>query len=892
MEAVLSEMAAHEALAALPSANFVELQTLLKKEALFAAAEKAQIRDLLVDINSLSHEAMQALWRYRRKAAASYYFSHNQLSWSDWKTEVEFLAEHPKPNFIEAHQVFQSSVSAYQDVLRALFRQPQLVAQCLFSAASAHGDHRTRDFERVVRLFLFNLFGNHFLPQEERSLMQLLETIMTLQLASDPKPAYFLRSSSLFTRVFMIYTGQCNHLTTTYLTRALREPIMAVLADDDLDLEVEPTLVWSRLSEDARVEFFGSDHGSIPLDTRSLVRNPGFKKLLDGIYDHLLGFCRQIIANLTKSLFVLPYAIRFVAFRVSEELASRQCTPQEIRAALGDLLFARFIGPAIASPATHGIITDTPVTPEARRNLSLIAKVLRDVSRGSFSSPNEHFMAPLYERLQQLGDVDISAFFEKIISVPNPDQALGFPAHSVSHRGRKHNVFYSLEELAILQDFLGMFVEGLGQRSISDAFAKLQPIAKLKELQHGEFHDAELVFTLADSEEAGGLLSERAVMALEFEKQQDIDPSSPIEQAARKLRKALCGMAFNSQHRCLTLVELIEFEHTEAEILNDHTTRVIFHEALRFLQRLPSEALANGGQQLLDVMRRNYEARRAYISYIVSSRQSLLITCGELRQATKLLEHASSVHDRTFLMMKVHMFMTKYEQEVGEFVQTFGTIDLLDEKGAFVTQFTETMSDNLANDPAWRDVPETELEDGCLLLEKRCISFIYRSAFFPHDSDAIKDQVFHDHIGTNLSYMTPQHSALQIKESHLGEAPWPEAQKQLLRLNAYKSPGDKVHCVMDCCNTIMDLVQIAGQSASADDFFPILVFVILQANPPNLLSTIQFVKYFGEAVTSAGEGSYWWAQFCSAVYFIQSIDDRQDSSKPPSPTKLASTSDL
>jgi len=37
----------------------------------------------------------------------------------------------------------------------------------------------------------------------------------------------------------------------------------------------------------------------------------------------------------------------------------------------------------------------------------------------------------------------------------------------------------------------------------------------------------------------------------------------------------------------------------------------------------------------------------------------------------------------------------------------------------------------------------------------------------------------------------------------------------------------------------MELLQLNGKSAGADDFFPLLVFVILKANPSNLLATIQ-----------------------------------------------------
>ncbi len=87
----------------------------------------------------------------------------------------------------------------------------------------------------------------------------------------------------------------------------------------------------------------------------------------------------------------------------------------------------------------------------------------------------------------------------------------------------------------------------------------------------------------------------------------------------------------------------------------------------------------------------------------------------------------------------------------------------------------------------------------------------------------------------------------------------------------------------------MNLLQLTGKSAGADDVFPILVYVILCANPPNLHSTIQYVRYFGAASVSFGEAGYWWTQFCSAVTFIQSIDDRKDPSKPFSNKASTST---
>ncbi len=43
---------------------------------------------------------------------------------------------------------------------------------------------------------------------------------------------------------------------------------------------------------------------------------------------------------------------------------------------------------------------------------------------------------------------------------------------------------------------------------------------------------------------------------------------------------------------------------------------------------------------------------------------------------------------------------------------------------------------------------------------------------------------------------------------------------------------------------------------------------------------MQYIKYFGAALTASGEESYWWTQLISAVRFLQSIDDRSDVKSP------------
>ena len=84
---------------------------------------------------------------------------------------------------------------------------------------------------------------------------------------------------------------------------------------------------------------------------------------------------------------------------------------------------------------------------------------------------------------------------------------------------------------------------------------------------------------------------------------------------------------------------------------------------------------------------------------------------------------------------------------------------------------------------------------------------------------------------------------------------------------------------------IMNLLSMANENSvpGADDFAPVLMFVMIKANPTSLLSTVQYVNSFyyeNEHYSTgdnpmAGEEQYWWMQFSAAIEYIKTIDDRK-----------------
>lgn len=99
-------------------------------------------------------------------------------------------------------------------------------------------------------------------------------------------------------------------------------------------------------------------------------------------------------------------------------LLARGVPESDILSALGDMVLVRFVSPAITSPEPFGVVFDTPVSITSRRNLGLVARVLRDLTRGVFNCAPDPCMEPLFARFRDLGQTDLHAFFDKLLAIP------------------------------------------------------------------------------------------------------------------------------------------------------------------------------------------------------------------------------------------------------------------------------------------------------------------------------------------------------------------------------------------------------------------------------------------------------------------------------------------
>ena len=160
-------------------------------------------------------------------------------------------------------------------------------------------------------------------------------------------------------------------------------------------------------------------------------------------------------------------------------------------------------------------------------------------------------------------------------------------------------------------------------------------------------------------------------------------------------------------------------------------------------------------------------------------------------------------------------------------------------------------------------------------LEKLVTSKLFQHIFCPTEEDKEKDAVLQAKLARLNRFIEPKNLDLRgcfVKEDHLARA-----MKELSKINDFKSPRDKMVCIMNCCKVIYDMLNSVTSdenrdAAGADDFFPALLYAMIRGNVPRIYSNAQYIRKYRHPSKLMTETGYYFTHFESAVRFIQESD--------------------
>uniref|UniRef100_A0A8C1XCB9 GTPase activating protein and VPS9 domains 1 n=1 Tax=Cyprinus carpio TaxID=7962 RepID=A0A8C1XCB9_CYPCA len=351
------------------------------------------------------------------------------------------------------------------------------------------------------------------------------------------------------------------------------------------------------------------------------------------------------------------------------------------------------------------------------------------------------------------------------------------------------------------------------------------------------------------------------------------DKTFSFSDIKKKLPTTRNGLPDHADPEDNEIVCFLKVQLAEAINLQDKNQMAQIQETTRCVSHLDPRTC----RKLLTAMAEDYRKRAPYIAYLTRCRQGLQTSQAHLERLLQRVLRDKEVANRYFTTVCVRLLLEHMESKMLDFIKAFQGCTAADDKTAAVEDFLRYLYGAMAHDAIWQYASEEQLQDAQMAIERSVMNRIFKLAFYPNqDGDIHRDELFLEHIQRLSKVVTANHKALQIPEVYLKEAPWPSAQAEIRTINAYKTPRDKVQCILRMCSTIMNLLSLANEDAvpGADDFVPVLVFVLIKANPPCLLSTIQYINNF-YASRLSGEECYWWMQFTAAVEFIKTIDDRK-----------------
>ncbi|THH05985.1 hypothetical protein EW145_g4397 [Phellinidium pouzarii] len=214
-----------------------------------------------------------------------------------------------------------------------------------------------------------------------------------------------------------------------------------------------------------------------------------------------------------------------------------------------------------------------------------------------------------------------------------------------------------------------------------------------------------------------------------------------------------------------------------------------------------------------------------------------------------------------------------------------------------INEFLNFIAVRMHEAEVWRNATDAEFDNAIEAMEKLVMNRLYEFTFTPQVAEADpprpittddleRDRILAQRIAL-FGWVEEKH--LEVPEGTDSRGFLMFAQQELLKINHYKAPRDKLICVLNCCKSdgrnsthafssprqrltsctliVAGLIRHLHKEESADAFIPILIFVVLKANPPNLISSIDLVSlpFFAIAMILTKEKM-------GAVQFIETMD--------------------
>lgn len=203
------------------------------------------------------------------------------------------------------------------------------------------------------------------------------------------------------------------------------------------------------------------------------------------------------------------------------------------------------------------------------------------------------------------------------------------------------------------------------------------------------------------------------------------------------------------------------------------------------------------------------------------------------------------------------------------------------EQVKIVGDFKAFIAAKMDSCPPFSSLSDHEMRNALEGMEKLLMNRLYQRTFSPqikpefrsdlHEEDVLRDKILGEKMRI-WHWVEGRHLDLADRFLRNGDAFVKLASDELLKINHYRAPRDKIICILNCCKVIFGLLRQTDTEESADAFLPILIYVLLKAQPPDFISNVNYIQRFRNPDMLNGEAGYYLSSIIGAISFIETLD--------------------
>lgn len=347
---------------------------------------ETEVSDLDTKISLLVQnvKSFEELAKARRKHGADTAAAHAARS--------SLLAAHGDP-FAGHHSLDQTAkrkLELYQQLFYLLQTHAEYLARLFFHMSRLQLAEKTkRTTERVV----LTLFGYGQERREEFLILKLFQAAIIEEIKAAPHIHEIIKGYPMYVTVAVQYVRPKQ---VAYVREALYTMINEVISQRELDLETDPVQIYKARVNDEETRTGKPSLRPKDVSFHEAVADPETRVEFIRHLQKLHFLTRDFVNAITGSTRKMPYGMRCIARELLLALRIKfPNEPEEVHAiALGQIIYYRFLNPAIVTPETFDIVPTT-ITPSARRNLAEVSKMLTQITSGAVFAEDNPCLTPL-----------------------------------------------------------------------------------------------------------------------------------------------------------------------------------------------------------------------------------------------------------------------------------------------------------------------------------------------------------------------------------------------------------------------------------------------------------------------------------------------------------------